>query len=1127
MEYQKNIKRKGLIYLIISIVFAIIGFIVNYQNRIAVSSENKYENFQSDFLKREQMLNELFAKLILRPVKNSVDLVNFCHEHKVNKDDFVFFVYRDSLLAAWSSNEIDPSRRWKCKFPEVMQMDNKWVYVKQAVIADACYVACLMIDNIDNEDENSAIINDHYLHNVFRESSKKNKQPTNYTIYNKTRKAVFTIFYPPVLKKNNTAVFCEIILWLIAFTAFSFAFICFVLQLKFFQRRSNLLFLILSVLLFIAARFVFGSINASSDLFSPIYYSSHFASLGSLFANTYLILLASVFFMQFINMKRLTDKSKKTKIGISSVFVLLVLLYHLLAYKVILGITTDSVVVLRPEMIYQYDLFSIIAVSSIVFILWSAFIVTYTILNETFLLLKNKKVFMLILLAGSTIGTLCFSIFYILNNVLSVYILYLLFILLITVISVYILYKKKLHNLLFHCIIYLILSIITLFTANQTVDEREKKYKESMAEMILSNEDPFVLYSLHEMGEEMEKDTNLPTMFLNIPFVVNDIRSYIVSKYLKKYAEDYRICIDVGFETFSDEDHKAPHKHTHNGIVSDTIDKVSFRRIGFGRSEYRICIAIPLTNDQTGRINIVFRMYIASEQQFELEKILQKEMSNYSYAGYENNILKMNADDGAIHYLYNLSDYHLDTLYSGMDFVTDNITHTVFVHEGTVVLISSAKRIVWDKISFVIILFLLQLIFSLLPMLLSTVFHSTRSLWKQGFQDSIQFFVIILITLTVTITAFSFSRFVKITKTHDMISLHAQISQRINKIINTTVSRMDATNLSDEMTDRINEELLHFYELDFIDLNLYNQHGEKLESYGKGIYMSTYLNPLAYKALSLNKTETFIVKENHNRETYRSFYQTILNKQGEIIGYSNLISYTNKERELFDYRHTQFLTKFMTICIIIVLFIVGVSILFIRHITRPLAKVTERLSNIKLGGELKEITWNKDDELGQLVKTYNMLINRLQTSAELLEKSSQEVAWKDMSRQIAHEIKNPLTPIRLTTQQMLRELDKNDRIDKQKLERYFDMIIQQTDMLTEIASSFASFANVNQQGGSPENLIPIIQNTISSYSENQHVEFFLHNRTHQEEVISFVNKSQISRVFNNLIKNAIQAKKQD
>jgi signal transduction histidine kinase len=487
----------------------------------------------------------------------------------------------------------------------------------------------------------------------------------------------------------------------------------------------------------------------------------------------------------------------------------------------------------------------------------------------------------------------------------------------------------------------------------------------------------------------------------------------------------------------------------------------------------------------------------------------------------------MNAGSRNISYLFHLSDYKLDTLYSGMEFISNDITHTVFIHDNMVLLVSSEKSIFWDKISFLVVLFLGQLILSLLPIFLSSLHYNAHSLWRPGFQESIQFFVTILITLTVISSAFLFFRFFQIQRSNDLENTQNRVSQKTNKkIISFLYDIEDITDLSDEALLRINEELSHFYELDFLDLNLYNKKGENVERYGKGVYINTFVNPSAIKTLTLSKTGAFVAIEFYNGREYKSMYETILNKKGEIIGYTNLLRYQQRQREAIDYKHAQFLTRFMSNCIIIILLTVISSIILIRYISRPLLKVTESLSKIKIGGELKEIKWKKDDELGDLVNTYNILIDRLKISASLIEKSSQEVAWKDMAKQVAHEIKNPLTPMRLTTQHLRRELSKKN-IDKEKLEHYFSMIIQQVDTLTDIASSFSNFAKINQQEGNPEDLIPIIQNTLASFNETPNVVFHLKNKTEQEKVMSFVNKSQISQVFNNLIKNAIQAKKQD
>ena len=827
----------------------------------------------------------------------------------------------------------------------------------------------------------------------------------------------------------------------------------------------------------------------------------------------------------FFNLKKGTKHEKTVKIIISSLFIFGALTAQVITYLLIIGITNDSVVVLKPEMIYQYDMMSIIAIFSIVFILWAAFVVTYKTMSEVFLWLQSKKTWMFIIGIELLISLTWFVVLYSYwgkNLVIP----YLLSFLAVFTTTIFIMQRKRWHNLLYYCIIYLILSGIVLAIANQTVDEREKKHKESMAELILPIEDPFILDSFCDLADEIEKDEDLITMFKFNPLPINDIEQYIVLKYTQKYADDYRINIDIELES----DNMLKNKTLQNPqqIAKKSIDgKVLFQRIGFGRSVYTIRVSVPTGEGRDkAEIILVFRMFISSEQQTELAKTVQKEMSNYCYAGYENNILTMNVGSRNITYFFHLSDYKLDTLYSGMEFVSNNVTHTVFKHDNMVLLVSSENEIIWGKISFLVILFFGQIIFSILPIFLSNLYYKHQNLWLPGFQESIQLFVTILITLTIAAAAFLFFRFFQMQRSNDLENTQNRISKKTNKAITSFISEIDdLTDMSSEALVLINEELSHFYELDFLDLNLYNKKGENVERYGKGIYINTYVNPSAIKELMFNKTSAFIVTEFYNGREYKSMYEAILNKKGDIIGYTNLFRYQSRHREAIDYKQAQFLTKFMSTCIIIIILTVILSIFLIQYLIRPLLKVTERLSKIKLGEELKEVVWEKDDEFGNLVSTYNILIDRLQTSAELLEKSSQEVAWKDMAKQVAHEIKNPLTPMRLTTQHLLRELNTKHDIDKEKLEQYFSMIIQQTDTLTDIASSFSNFAKINQQEGKPEDLVPIIQNTLSSY-ENPDVSFRFENMTGQENVMSFVNKSQISQVFNNLIKNAIQARKQ-
>src|SRR5207253_116703 len=105
------------------------------------------------------------------------------------------------------------------------------------------------------------------------------------------------------------------------------------------------------------------------------------------------------------------------------------------------------------------------------------------------------------------------------------------------------------------------------------------------------------------------------------------------------------------------------------------------------------------------------------------------------------------------------------------------------------------------------------------------------------------------------------------------------------------------------------------------------------------------------------------------------------------------------------------------------------------YFTKPLKLIQEKISKIKLGKTNEHIEWKSDDEIGNLVNEYNRMIDELQKSAELLAKSERETAWREMAKQVAHEIKNPLTPMKLSIQHLQRTWKNNDDDRDKKIER--------------------------------------------------------------------------------------------
>lgn len=1126
MIFSKLSKKNLVRFFILGLFITSIAAFMSYWGYSEVSPKEIHKRLQSDFLEKEAAFDNLFSKLTFDPrIKTTVDLITFCENNKVDSKNFIFFIYQDSTLNAWSSNEISPPEDIaKTDTSNFQYVNNKWVYIKRIHYYTNKYIGYIVVND---EAKNTNVVNaaDMEFFPIHAASSFAGID-SNYIIKNNAGESVFCFSPQKRLKLSDEHVFLESSLWLIGLSFLIFVLIKFLFLFPFFEKDGNRLFLVIIPLLILSTKIFLSLLNFPTDLYSSAYYSSRYGSLGTLFVYSYCVLFLSTFFIQYFNTKHLRLSSKKLKIAIAVFLAVLTFSFHTFAYYVIRIVANDSFVVLGPELIYQYNILSIIVMLSIVFILLALFIFTYKSFQELLLLLEDRKLF-LFTIAGSFIPVTALTLVYLfrIHSKSDAFFSYFFFILLIVLILFFILRGKRINNLLFQCFVYLISSCIVLFSVKQTVEEREEKYKESISNRMLSIQDPYVFYSFSELAQEIGADTNVLHLFDKEHFNGDDIERYIISTYLGKYTEDYHINIETGLLS-SAQDNLRFKQLSFDNYATDRIlseDTVSFRGIDFGRSEYTLNLTFPIRNhEDIGRVFIVFRLNILSEEQSYMEESLQKEMANYSYAGYEDNALKMSVSNLGIPYMYRLSDYDLDTLYSGVKFTREGVEHTVFIHNNMVLLVSANKGVIWGKLSFVIILFFIQLLFSLVPASLFLFFGSQKKL-KPGFQESIQLYITTLSAITVIITAILFSRFFINLRNYDKLETLNQMANKAREVITKSIEEISLTDITSGTIQYSSSELNSFFDVDFLNLNIYNKNGRLVKSYGRGICINAPINPLAFKQFSMDKLVAITVDEQFGKEKYKSLYRTIANQTGEVIGYLNLLSFTEKYEGTLDPRHSQFLARFMLVCLVTILLIVFFSMLLVRQLTRPLVKVTEQLSNISLKGNLPKIEWNQDDEFGKLVETYNFLTGKLQASAEMLERTSQEMAWKDMAKQIAHEIKNPLTPVRLTTQQIMRRLNSKG-VAKSELENYFEMILEQTDTLNEIASSFANFAQTSQKEGSYQNLFSVIKNAVSSYNEED-VEILLENKTEQEVALSYVNRSQMMQVLNNLIKNAVQAKK--
>jgi nitrogen fixation/metabolism regulation signal transduction histidine kinase len=176
-------------------------------------------------------------------------------------------------------------------------------------------------------------------------------------------------------------------------------------------------------------------------------------------------------------------------------------------------------------------------------------------------------------------------------------------------------------------------------------------------------------------------------------------------------------------------------------------------------------------------------------------------------------------------------------------------------------------------------------------------------------------------------------------------------------------------------------------------------------------------------------------------------------------------------------------------------------------------------AKVQIGKYNEPIVYHSKDEIGALVKNYNEKLEELAFTAQQLAQSERESAWREMAKQVAHEIKNPLTPMKLSLQHLQRIYDPDDPNSKLKLDKVVSSIVEQIDSLTKIANEFSNFAKMPKENKSQMDVLPLIEHVYNVFE--QEIEIEIINKA--KNTLIFGDKDLLLRVFNNLIKNAIQA----
>ena len=205
--------------------------------------------------------------------------------------------------------------------------------------------------------------------------------------------------------------------------------------------------------------------------------------------------------------------------------------------------------------------------------------------------------------------------------------------------------------------------------------------------------------------------------------------------------------------------------------------------------------------------------------------------------------------------------------------------------------------------------------------------------------------------------------------------------------------------------------------------------------------------------------------------------------------------------------------------------IVAIAIAFFlsKYITKSLKTISDKIIATRLEKRNQKIVIeDSSQEISTLIDSYNSMIDELEESAVQLARSEREQAWREMAKQVAHEIKNPLTPMRLTVQNFQRKFDPKDENINKKVDEYSKTLIQQIDTMSSIASAFSNFAKMPAQQNETLNVVAITKLALDIFNED----YIVFTSDHKETIAEF-DRTQLIRVVTNLVKNGIQAIPED
>lgn len=1074
-------------------------------------------------------------------------------------------VYRNNALQFWSTAKISLSNldRYK-EGTSFVQLSNGYYELIKKTINQYNIVFLINVKakfNIQNQYLKSQISPELFARNSLDLAGFTDKNSTE--IFSLQKEYLFAVKLSNEYSKN---VYATIQVWLWVIGLFS---ICLFINsyCSWLVKKGYLIAATLVISLFFVAfrlsdlKYFWFNHQFNLEIFSPTIYaqSDFLPSLGDLLLNVIALTWVSLFIYKNRFKYKLPGwaiKSNLVSIIFHVVSILVLSGFGLVFNSTFFGLIYNSKINFDITNIISLGWISWVSIFILCLVWFNVYILTNTMieLSKQFLAShKSKLLVFLFMLLGYT----CYKLI----DIDEFDVFYLVYAILIFIIAWNNYIQNNRLSIRVFATLFFCMAFLTSIKYLRFNDIKEHENRRSIAEKLMLSDDPKVVNAIENFEDAIATDSIVISSFkkstLTEPFKLD---SYIGKKYIDGYLSRFE------FRTY--EFHLrndalrgdsalmlAKYKDLVKSGSVKTQNSNFFYRINdtFGTQNYFGIVPIVDQGITLGTlvVELISQPYDYNTRFPELliegNVKTDEDFSPYSFAFYKDNQLYSQSG----RYTYSMINHDFKGVLDKVEFINDEndqeteaslinrarYSHAVYkADESKIIVISKEKVSYVVRLATLSFFFLVFLVFSIVMYLFVWLINNAdnnKAGWfninrylminanKILYKTRIQMSIVLSVVATLLIIGWTTFYYIK----NEYLEQQNEAMREKIRTVQLSFQRQLFNKGKITIDDDAEFQFNQFAEANSSFLNLYDTKGNLvLTSLGRmyefGI-LGKKMPPTAYIYLNLmQKSEFLNPAEKIGNFKYAAAYAPIRDAQSKTIAYIGLPYYANEA----DYQAKMglFINTLINIYALVFVLIGVLAVFLANQITSPLTFIQESIRRTKLGQKNQPIVWHRQDEIGSLIKEYNKMISALELSATKLAKSERESAWREMAKQVAHEIKNPLTPLKLGVQLLEKSWKEKDPNFERKFESFNRSFVEQIDSLATIASEFSNFAKMPDTKLEHLALLPVIEQAIAVFNTSDRIEIVVFNRANRDIVI-MGDKDQILRTFNNLLKNAIEA----